>query len=39
MKKNDVYQVFDCQFNKDDMYQKITDKLKKKKRKQIVMKR
>lgn len=38
MKKNDVYQVFDCQFNKDDMYQKITDKLKKKKRKQIVMK-
>lgn len=38
MKKNGVYQVFDCQFNKDDMYQKIRNKLKKEKRKQTVMK-
>ena len=38
MKKNGVYQVFDSQFNKNDMYQKITDKLKKKERRQIVMK-
>ena len=38
MKKYDVYQVFDSKFNKDDMYQNIMNKLKMKKRKQIVIK-
>ena len=38
MKKNDFYQVFDSQFNKDVMYHKISDKLKKQKRKQVIMK-
>ena len=38
MKKYDVYQVFDSRFNKDDMYQNILNKLKMKKRKQIVIK-
>ena len=33
MKKNDVYQVFDSRFNKDDMYKQISNELKKAKRK------
>ncbi len=38
MKKNDLYRVFDAQFNKNEMYQKIKNTLDKKKRKQIIFK-
>ena len=38
MKKNDVYQVFDSRFNKDDMYKQISNELKKQKGKQVIMK-